>query len=48
VVAATPTIVNRLREERGMLPGRLAKSTTPFRIDGWPEALPFFVEAVAF
>jgi hypothetical protein len=49
-VDATPLIVNRLRDEKGMLPGKLAVTTTQQLIDGWPEAgggLGFYVEAVA-
>jgi peptidoglycan/xylan/chitin deacetylase (PgdA/CDA1 family) len=49
-VDAIPLIVNRLRDERGMLPGRLAKSTTQHFITGWEDAgggLGFYAEAVA-
>lgn len=49
-VAATPTIVNRLRDEKGMLPGKLAKSATQHFITGWEDAgggLGFYAEAVA-
>jgi peptidoglycan/xylan/chitin deacetylase (PgdA/CDA1 family) len=49
-VAATPTIVNRLRDEKGMLAGKLAPSTTTHFISGWEDAgggLGFKAEAVA-
>jgi peptidoglycan/xylan/chitin deacetylase (PgdA/CDA1 family) len=46
-VAATPTIVTRLKNERGMLPGKLAPSTTAHFITGWEDNGPFFAEAVA-
>jgi peptidoglycan/xylan/chitin deacetylase (PgdA/CDA1 family) len=46
-VAATPTIVTRLKIERGMLPGKLGPSSTAHFITGWEGNGPFFAEAVA-
>jgi len=46
-VAATPTIVTRLKNERGMLPGKLGPSSTAHFITGWEDNGPFFAEAVA-